>query len=171
MFFFCFCFFDWTFRLKSKHFCNQVAIPFALRLQSVPTETESATAQTSSSGQFAEVIKSWPLSVSIYQTVEIVGHARLPAKIISGNVYGNKVNARMIEFSMQTGCVRPTLSLRIVCSLSKMCIISKKKTQRQMPSSKISSGDSIRQYEECLSQLFHEETANYSITLTTEEHL
>ena len=114
---------------------------------------QSFTNSFCSTYQFTEVIKSWPLSVRIYRMVEIVGHATLPAKIISGNVYGNKVNAWMIEFSMQTGCVRPTVSLRIECCLSKMCIVSKKKLQWQMPSSKISLGDNARQYEECLSQI------------------
>jgi len=36
----------------------------------------------------------------------------------------------MIEFPKQTGCVRPTASLRIVSCLSKMCIVSKKKKER-----------------------------------------
>ena len=77
------------------------------------------------------------------------------------------------ECSMQTGCVRPTVSLRIVCCLSKMCIVSKKKNTATDAFIEDFFG---RQYQlgnmknVCL-KLFHEETANYSITLTTEEHL
>ena len=53
---------------------------------SVPNETELATGQNSSLGQLTEVIKSWLISVSVYQRVEIVGHTMLLTKIILGNV-------------------------------------------------------------------------------------
>ena len=58
-------------------FCFQ-SVP----ILSVPNETESATGQNSLSGQFTEVIKSWLISVSLCQRVEIVGHAALLTKII-----------------------------------------------------------------------------------------
>ena len=70
-------------------------------------------------------------------------------------IYGNVwfANAWMIEFSMQTGCVRPTVSLRIVCCLSKMCIVSKKKNTATDAFIEDFFGRQTRQYEECMSQI------------------
>ena len=59
----------------------------------------------------------------------------------------------MIEFSMQTDCVRPTFSLRIVCCLSKMCIVSKKKNTATDAFIEDFFGKHTKQYEECLSQI------------------
>ena len=76
--------------------CRFFPIPF-----SIGTDWNGiGTVQNSSSGQLTEVIKSWLISVSVCQRVEIVGHATLLTKIISGNVYVNKSKAWMIEFSM-----------------------------------------------------------------------
>ena len=68
-----------------------IGIGSRFRLQSVaiksePIEMESATGQTSSSGQLTEVINSWLISVSVYQGILIVGHATLLTKTMLSNV-------------------------------------------------------------------------------------
>ena len=60
---------------------------FRFCFQSVPilsglNETESETGQNSLSGQLTEVTKSWLISVSLCQRVEIVSHTALLTKII-----------------------------------------------------------------------------------------
>ena len=57
---------------------NRVPILFSILFSiSVPNETKSATGQNCSSGQLTEVIKSWLISFSGYQRVEIVGYTTL----------------------------------------------------------------------------------------------
>lgn len=49
-------------------------------------------------GPITDIIKSWP--VSVYQRIVIVSHATLLTKIMLGNVYVNKSEPWMFEFSM-----------------------------------------------------------------------
>ena len=135
----------------SGHDTDQLGADFFRScFQSLPNETELATGQNSLSGQLTEVIKSWLIICQRLSRVEIVGHATLLTNIIIGQcLCQQKQSANDWVFNAQTGWVRPSVYHHIVSCLSKMCIVSKKISDKCLRR-RVLMEDNTRQHEEFL---------------------
>ena len=86
-------------------------------------------------GPITDIISSWLISVNVYQRIVIVSHATLLTKVMLGNVYVNKSEAReWLSFQCTNRLGKNCLSA--YCILSKCALFQKKRRRRKKKSDK-----------------------------------